>query len=147
MRGLNSKVEKGWFPHKAPEGYLNKDGVIEKDPERFALVRKMWDLAISQQYSVPQILAQARDWGYTTKKLKRTGGNPLSRSTLYAMFSNLFYAGYFVRAGQTFNGAHPPMVTISEFYQVQAHLKRQNRRQGKHDFAFNGLIRCGRCGR
>lgn len=146
MRGLNSKVEKGWFPHKAPEGYLNKDGQIEKDPERFALVRKMWDLAISQQYSVPQILAQARDWGYTTKRLKRTGGNPLSRSTLYAMFSNLFYAGYFVRAGQTFSGAHPPMVTIAEFYQVQAHLKRQNRRQGKHDFAFNGLIRCGHCG-
>lgn len=145
-RGLNSKVEKGWFPHKAPEGYLNKDGQIEKDPERFTLVRKMWDLALSQQYSVPQILEQVQTWGYATKKLKRTGGNPLSRSTLHAMFSNLFYAGYFVRAGQTFRGAHPPMVTISEFYQVQKHLKRQGRRQAKRDFAFNGLIRCGHCG-
>lgn len=56
VRGLNSKVEKGWFPHKAPEGYVNKDGVIERDPERFELVRKMWNLAISQQHSVPQII-------------------------------------------------------------------------------------------
>lgn len=146
VRGLNSKVEKGWFPHKAPEGYLNRDGQIDRDPERSALVRRMWDLALSQRYSVPQILAQVQGWGYTTKKLKRTGGNALSRSTLYAMFSNLFYAGYFVRAGQTFRGAHPPMVTLAEFFQVQKHLKRQGRRQGKHDFAFNGLIRCGHCG-
>ena len=145
-RGLNSKVDKGWFPHKAPEGYLNTDGTIGKDLERFALVRRMWDLALTQQYSIPQILAQVETWQYTTKKLKRTGGNPLARSTLYAMFSNLFYAGYFVRSGQTFKGAHPPMVTLAEFFQVQKHLKRQGRRQGKHDFAFNGLIRCGHCG-
>lgn len=145
-RGLNSKVEKGWFPHKAPEGYVNQDGVIEPDPERFALVRRMWDLALEERYSVPQILEQATRWGYATKRLKRTGGGPLSRSTLYAMFTNLFYTGYFVRAGQTFRGAHPPMVTLSEFFRVQRHLKRQGRRQGRHDFAFNGLVRCGHCG-
>ncbi len=38
------------------------------------------------------------------------------------------------------------MVSLSEFHQVQKHLKQQNRKQGKHDFAFNGLIRCGHCG-
>lgn len=146
MRGLDSKVEKGWFPHKAPEGYLNRDGVIVKDPERFDLVRRMWDMAASQQYSVPQILEQVQSWSYATKRLKRIGGNPLARSTLYAMFSNLFYAGYFVRAGQTFKGAHPPMVTLAEFFAVQRHLKRQGLRRGRHDFAFNGLIRCGHCG-
>ena len=144
-RGLASKVEKGWFPHKAPEGYLNAGGVIERDPERFDLVRRMWDLALSGRHSVPQIAEQARAWGYTTKRSGRTGGGPLSRSTLYAMLTSLFYAGYFVRAGQTFRGAHPPMVTLSEFFRVQRGLKRQKRQQ-RHAFAFSGLIRCGHCG-
>jgi len=57
VRGLNSKVAKGWFPHKAPEGYLNKDGIIQPDPERFDLVRKAWDLMLTGQYTPPQVLA------------------------------------------------------------------------------------------
>jgi DNA invertase Pin-like site-specific DNA recombinase len=145
-RGLSSKVEKGWFPHKAPEGYKNADGIIVPDPERFPRIRQVFDMALSESHSVPQILATLRSWGYTTKRLKRTGGTPISRSSLYNILSNIFYAGYFVRAGETFKGAHEPMLTLSEFFRVQKFLKRQNRRHRKHAFAFTGLITCGECG-
>ena len=146
VRGLNSKVEKGWFPHKAPQGYLNREGTIQKDPQTFALVRKMWDMALSGGYTVPRIYAEVCAWGYTTRQGKRTGGTPLSRASLYNILTNIFYAGYFVRAGETHRGAHEPMVTLEEFFQVQKRLKGQSRRYRKHDFAFSGLIRCGRCG-
>jgi len=76
-RGIQSKLEKGWLPGLAPMGYLNKtekDGshIIIKDPERFNLVRKMWDLMLSGNYNPPKILEVAsKKWGLTTKKLKR----------------------------------------------------------------------------
>ena len=49
-RGLKTKVEKGWLPTLAPIGYLNDrsrekgDARIIRDPERFDLVKRMWDM-------------------------------------------------------------------------------------------------------
>jgi DNA invertase Pin-like site-specific DNA recombinase len=51
-RGLKTKVENGWYPGLAPVGYLNNtvkvtgENNVIKDPERFPLVRRMWDKAI-----------------------------------------------------------------------------------------------------
>ena len=60
-RGLRTKAEKGGYPCWAPPGYLNnthkEKGTrdISIDPERFALVRRMWDLKLSGAYTVPQL--------------------------------------------------------------------------------------------
>lgn len=147
-RGLDSKVAKGWYPHKAPEGYLNRDGIIVADEERFPLVRKAWELMLTGHYSPPQILEiMTREWGYTTKRLHHIGGRPFTRTSIYNLFSNLFYTGYFKRGGEIFPGAHPPMVSMEEFLRVQAHLKRRHRTSArKHTFAYSGLMECGDCG-
>ncbi|KKP42405.1 MAG: Recombinase [Parcubacteria group bacterium GW2011_GWA2_33_14] len=57
-RGLTSKAESGLFPNFAPLGYLNnpldpkgKKQII-KDPERFDLVRKMFDLILSEYLNI-----------------------------------------------------------------------------------------------
>jgi len=44
-RGLESRRQKGIFPHLAPVGYLNDKAThtIVKDPQRFDMIRKMWD--------------------------------------------------------------------------------------------------------
>src|SRR5207245_4146444 len=48
-RGLQAKAKLGWFPSSAPLGYLNRVNTqtghkeIIKDPERFPLMRKMWE--------------------------------------------------------------------------------------------------------
>lgn len=60
-RGLNTKVEMGWYPYRAINGYLNTPQMdkgrrtIVKDPVRFPLVRKMWDMALSGNYTIDQI--------------------------------------------------------------------------------------------
>jgi len=148
-RGLNSKVEKGWFPHKAPEGYLNQNGIIVQDIERFPLVRRAWELMLTGTYTPPQILdIMTREWGYTSKKLKKVGGAPFTRTSIYNLFSNLFYTGYFKRNGEIFPGQHPPMVSMEEFLRVQGHLSRRfKKRKRTHDFAYSGLMECGECGR
>jgi len=152
-RGMRTKVEKGWYPLRAPIGYLNnkyrengeKDIII--DPERFSLVRKIWDLALSG-CRPPTILKIATDnWGMRTKKTKRTGGKPLSMSTVYETLGNPFYYGWLSYKGKLYKGNHEPMIRPEEFERVQVLLKRNDRERPKsHEFPYTGLIKCGNCG-
>ncbi|GHT40575.1 hypothetical protein AGMMS49921_02200 [Endomicrobiia bacterium] len=121
-RGLESKLNKGWMPIKAPVGYINnkENKTIEKDPERFDLVRKMWDLMLTGVYSVPQILNIANnEWGFRTKKYKRIGGGELLRSNAYRIFTNIFYAGICKYKDKQYHGSHPVMITLEEFDTVR----------------------------
>ena len=85
-RGMLSKFEKGWQTGIAPLGYLNdkENKIIIKDPERFDLMRKMWDLMLTGNYNPRKILDIANnEWGFKTRKFKRMGGNPISYSGIY----------------------------------------------------------------
>ena len=155
-RGIKSKLEKGILPCFAPNGYMNdKDNkTIISDPERFHLVRKMWDMMLTGNYTVPEILNIANDtWGYRTKKTKKSGGKPLARSTLYKILTNIFYTGIIEWNGEIIDTrgkpqAHHPMVTLEEFDRVQELLGRDGkpRNTKNHEFAYTGIIKCGDCG-
>jgi len=149
-RGNRTKVELGWLPCGAPLGYLNdkETKTIVPDPERFALVRRMWDLMLTGAYSPRRILEIAtHEWGLRTKKRRRIGGGPLSLSAIYGIFSNPFFAGVIEWERRTFPGKHPAMVTLDEFERVQKFLGRPSApRPKRHEFAFTGMIRCGECG-
>lgn len=156
-RGLRTKAEKGWYPAPAPLGYLNlKNGAnsiseIVPDPERFDLLRRMWDMKLTGTYSVAQIVAIAnRDWGFRTRPMKKLGGQPVCVSAVHRMFTQSFYYGCFeypCSSGNWYRGNHKPMVTEEEFDRVQVLLGRKDKpRPIKHTFALTGLIRCGECG-
>ncbi len=153
-RGLDSKLDKGLAPILAPLGYLNTkietrgENYIIKDPERFDLIRKAWDMMLSGAYNPPQILEiMNNEWGMRTRKTKRKGNKPPSRNTIYRIFSDLFYTGLFYYRGKTYQGKHEPMVTLEEFDKVQILLGREGRPRPKtHEFPFTGIIRCGECG-
>jgi site-specific DNA recombinase len=152
-RGNRTKREKGWLPSRAPIGYLNTrsetgEKIIVPDPERFALLRHLWVLLLTCGYSVPQLQAlAAHDLGLRTPKTKRQGGNPLSVSGLYRVFSNPFFAGHIVHDGQWHPGRHEPMVTLEQYDRVQVLLGRKGAPRPKtHIFAYTGIMRCGTCG-
>jgi len=114
-RGLETKLTKGWLPNLAPSGYLNDqlEKTITRDIERFNLVSKMWQLMLTGAYTPPQILKIANEeWGYRTRKSKKLGGKPLSRSGIYRIFTNIFYAGVIEHKGVQFQGKHEPMITL-----------------------------------
>jgi site-specific DNA recombinase len=101
-RGLKTKIENGWFPGVAPMGYLNNtdkqttENNLIKDPERFGLVRKMWDLMLTGRYTSPQIVEMANTkWGFRTRSTRKMGGKPLCRSAIYQLFTKPFYYGWF----------------------------------------------------
>ena len=153
-RGIDSKIMKGNAPLLAPLGYLNSkfeargENYIKTDPERFPLIRKAFDMMLTGNYPPPKILDIINnEWGMRTRKTKRNGGNPIGRTTLYAIFSNIFYAGFYNYQGKIEKGIHEPMITLEEFDKVQILLGREGRPRSKtHDFPFTGIIRCGECG-
>jgi DNA invertase Pin-like site-specific DNA recombinase len=157
-RGLKSKAEKGWYPSNAPVGYSNSKveerghKTIFPDPERFDAVRRMWDLMLSGNVSPARIQKIANEeWGFRTRQTKRAGGKPLSRSTVYKMFSDPFYYGRFEYphgSGNWYQGRHEAMVTEAEFNRVQKILHQPTNPRPKTEFALplRCLIKCGECG-
>lgn len=150
MRGMESKLEKGWLPAVAPAGYLNNkdEGTIIIDPERYDLIKRAWQHMLTGSYTVPQIRNLLnKKWGFRTKKRKKIGGNPISLSGLYNIFTNSFYAGVFEYWGKEWEGSHEPMITLDELNRVQNILGRKgNPRAISYNFAYTGFIKCGECG-
>lgn len=152
-RGINSKVNKGLAPILAPLGYLNTkheargENYIIKDPERFDLVKKAWELMITGEYTIPKLLKIVNnDWGVRTRKTKKRGGNPINKSTMYNIFTNIFYTGLFLYRGEIGNGTHEPMITMDQFDLVQKLLGRYGKPRAKtHSFTYTGVMGCGEC--
>src|ERR1700730_12954809 len=128
-RGLKTKIENGWYPGLAPVGYLNNtmkvtgENNVIKDPDRFILVRRMWDLMLTGLYTPAQILVIANEkWGFRTQPSRKMGGKALARSVIYRMFAQPFYYGWFEYprgSGQCYQGKHEPMITEAEYDRVQ----------------------------
>ncbi len=154
LRGFRTKLrDKGQLITRAPIGYLNagtekgnKHAIV--DPERFPVIRRLWDLMLSGNHSVGDIVDIANnEWGFLTRKTKKRGGSPLAEGTLNKMFHNAFYCGLLTYNGQEYSGTHTPMVTKEEFNHVQDLLHgRSSPRRQKHVYALTGLIRCKECG-
>jgi site-specific DNA recombinase len=148
-RGLYAKAEKGWFPGKAPIGYMNeriaKKGTrrVFTDPEKHPLVRKMWEYLLSGNYTV----AQVRDIANEKLGLRNSAGNKLGKSHVYKTFTNPFYYGEFNFGGESFEGKHEPMITPEEYDLTQSILKKAGKPRPKHKrLPFTGIVKCGECG-
>ena len=148
-RGMKSKVEKGWRPGKAPIGYLNDkfgekgNKVVFVDQERFSLVRKMWDLLLTDNYSVMQIKRIAtEEWGLRTSE-----GKKMSVNGTYKMLNNMFYCGEFMYKSTIYQGKHKPMITKEEFDLAQTILGKKGKPRPKNKrLPFSGVIKCAECG-
>ena len=150
-RGMHSKAEKGWFPNRPPIGYTNdrENKTIITDPERFPLVRTLWELMLTGTYSIADIARYAEhNIGLKSIRRKRSGGKPLSYSAIHAMFKNPFYMGQMRYAGIK-QGNHVPLVTEEEFNRVQAIIDPKFTTRPKntsYTFLFRGLLKCSDCG-
>jgi DNA invertase Pin-like site-specific DNA recombinase len=153
-RGQRAKLQLGWMPARAPLGYRNTHDldtgqhIIVPDPQRFELIKKMWDLMLTGSYSAARVLQIANEeWGFLTPRHANSGDKPLSYSGIYRIFNNPFYYGWFGYNGTLYEGKHPAMVTEAEFWQVQHLLGKKGRARPKEKlFAYTGFIRCGECG-
>jgi DNA invertase Pin-like site-specific DNA recombinase len=155
-RGLRTKAEKGWLPSGAKPGYMNDpyapmgSKTVKKDPVSFDIIKRAWKTIIEGTKSPIQVYRMLNeDWGYRTPKHKRSGGKPMAKSQFYRMLADTFYYGdyeYPIGSGNWHHGKHEPMITKDEFDYVQAMLGRGGTsKPQKHNFTYQGTMRCGEC--
>lgn len=158
QRGLRRKaLERKWYPLPVlPAGYKHnplraerpEEDEIIPDPERFQKIKELWNLLGTGAYSIREIYDHADTLGLTNSK-----GKSYSYSSFHRIFQNPFYCGYFYWRDEMgkpirVNGKHTPMLTESQFEQVQQHLeqyKRETRNQS-YEFSYRGILSCGECG-
>jgi DNA invertase Pin-like site-specific DNA recombinase len=150
-RGNRARFQRGWPNYRPPLGYLNDrlNKTVVKDPVRFDLLRRAWQLVLTGSLRPMQVLWILNEkWGFRTPKMTRGGDLPLSAAVFYHLLHNSFYTGVMrLKSGEVYVGAYPPMVKQEEFDRVQEILAQAARPRPKHhDFTYTGLMRCGRCG-
>ena len=151
-RGMQSKAEKGDKPGVPPVGYLN-DRIEKKviaDPDRFTAMRMLWDKMLTGTYSIAQLVHVAdKELHITTPVRGKTGGKPISYSTLCVLFKNRFYTGQLPFKDQLFPGNHPAMISEEEFEKVQQIIDPSHTTRPKdktYNFQLRNLFLCGECG-
>jgi len=148
IRGMQGKRDRGWFPHRAPIGYLNNPYTreIDVDPERFPLLQKGFEMILNGGSSIAEVHRALVASGLT-RRMGQKGTKPLTEAAFYAIFSNPFYMGKFRNRGQLVTGKHVPLISEYDYYRIQEMIGRAPKRKlNKHIFAYSGLFRCGVCG-
>lgn len=161
-RGLNTKAKLGWRPNGVPVGYRNTPHkekgfkTIETDPERFHLVRRMWDLMLTGHYSASQIWRLSIEWGLTSVPHKKIGGKSLRKSYVFEnIFGNPFYYGWFQYKEKDTGemvwqkGEHKAMIEEWEYDRVQVLMGRKDaprpkKLEQRSPFG-GGIIHCADC--
>ena len=149
-KGMQEKAEQGIWPTVAPLGYLNvlgPDGkkIIAVDEKLGPIIAHMFGWYASGTLSIADLADKVRSAGLVHRK----SGAAVPRSKVHSILRNPIYTGAIVWKGQYFHGKHPPLVSRALWDRVQGVLDGRNAskcRKGKRDFAFAGIVKCGRCG-
>ena len=151
-KSMDERFRNGWYPTKAPIGYLNVPDpknpdkkIIVIDPVRGSLVKEMLTLYATGNHS----LLEVRDFMYK-KGLVNQIGNCLPRSQVAWIIDNPFYWGEMTWGGMTGIGKHEPLISKELHKKCQAVKAAHNRftcRRRKHNFLLNGYIYCAICKR
>ncbi len=124
----------------------------DKDPERFEIIKLIWKMFLTGRYTVSQVRNMAnKQWGLTTRTfegpVRKGGGGPLSKSGVYRILTNRFYAGWIYHNGEWHEGKHPKMIRLEDFDYAQLLLGKHGKpRTNVNAYAYTSIIRCGVCG-
>lgn len=165
----------GKCTHRAPIGYLNTGSVDYKplDPERAPIIKDMFELYATGEWTLGSIARYAVDHGLTTVPMRRRRtkeeiladeedeldkvtdekvSRPITENHVSRIFSNLFYTGRTHGPDGTYihSSSHEALVDDDLFNQVQAILKRRTvsvHYAEKLDHPLRGIVRCAECKR
>ena len=144
VRGMRYKVKNGIWPVRAPLGYFNEPKLrtIEVNHEKEKIVKKAFQLFAEGNKSFTDISNFLHKNG-----VARRNGKPVKLEFAKRMLSNRFYVGIMKYAGEYYEGKHKTFITRELFDKAQKEIgKILKPKQGKHNFAFCGLIKCRECG-
>jgi site-specific DNA recombinase len=133
-----------------PDGYK-----LVVNPKEAEKVRAIFNLYLEREGLLPVAEELARrGWvgkRWTTRKGPERGGQPLTRTCLYRLLTNVAYVGKVRYKAEVHDGEHPAIIDPGVFHRVQALLRRNGTTGGapvRNQFGalLKGLIRCAACG-
>jgi len=143
-RGLRQKLRRGELPGYAPLGYLNdlRTHTMVKDPERFVLVKKLFELYATGNYSLKDLQKLITSAGLLSRNNKT-----LSVSVIQHALQNPFYYGVFIYNGEMYQGKHELMISKKLFDKCQKILADRSRpkKPSQKEYPFRNLLKCGEC--
>lgn len=147
IKGMNGRLKQGLFPWGAPPGYLNQGGGKPKVPcpKTAPLIKLAFELYATRQYSYLALLDELHCRG-----LRNTRVGKLTLCGLGNILQNPFYIGlmYIKTSGNTYEGVHEPIVPVSLWKRVQVvRTERSGPKTTRHGHLFQGIFRCGLCGK
>jgi DNA invertase Pin-like site-specific DNA recombinase len=146
-KGQMEKISQGWLPGVPPLGYklVGSEGhkIPVIDEEKAPLIRKMFELYATGNYSLEKLVEVMWKEGLRTKK-----GNKLCKSRMASLLSHPFYYGKIMWNGKLYEGKHQSIISKELFDRVQKVLNgKTTPKYRKHLWLFKGLIRCRACNR
>lgn len=151
--GLRARFLSGLISGKPPLGYKFQAGYAVKDPETWDKVKAAWDLMAAGKTSLSQIANIMNEWGL--REIHGKKEYTLRAQTTDRIFRLKFYAGILasVTYPEEVKGQHVPMITLDQFYKVQAIIdgRRVNdtvlvrRSRENKDFPLRRIVKCGIC--
>ena len=146
-KGQQGQLKIGLYPWPAPVGYRNNGGAKVKtpDPQTAPFVKLAFDLYASGTHSIRSLVIELKKRG-----LRNSTGKALSKGGVEILLSNAFYCGliHIKRTGQTFKGAHEPIISATLFQRVQDIKSGKSvKKVTRHNHLFRGLFRCQHCSR
>lgn len=143
IKGLNGRLNQGLYPFKAPLGYLNngKGKVKTKDPERHKHIKKLFELYVTEKYTVKEISEILFKDG-----LRNSANNKVTVKPLYKLLRKPFYIGLMEVKGRLYSGLHEPLISKELFQNAQDVIDGRYRvKNVKHDYMYRKMIRCAEC--
>lgn len=173
-KGIKEKLVKGEYPGYVPTGLKNVTGdigdnvfvkKIELDTERSHYIKKIYELYVTDKYTLSQVAEIMKKSGFTTKqkrarnrddKLEKGDARNANKNDILTILKNPFYYGHFwwpdpdTKEKKLFDskGTYPVLIDKELFKQVQNVLKNNNKRGGykKKMFKFRRILECQFCG-
>ncbi len=170
VRNAAKKLRKeGRCIYAAPIGYLDNGSDSKPfDPERAPIVRKLFELYATGEWSYGSLARWANDQGLTTKprRRKRTKeeilmnvdletipkmNHPVTAKHIENILKNPFYTGINIHNSETdVSIAHEALIPGELFYRVQRAMEKRTvtkRYPEQSEFTYRGLVRCADCSR
>lgn len=151
--GLRARYKSGLISGKPPLGYKFELGFAVKDQENWDKVKLAWDIMASGKTNLKQIAKIMTDNGL--REIHGKQSFKIRAQTANCIFRHKFYAG--ILTSKTYldeiKGQHIPMVTLDQFYKVQAVLDGRKvsnmilvkRTRENEDFPLRRIVKCGIC--
>lgn len=143
--GIARRVQEGWFPGKAPYGYLNVRingrSIVKIDPETAPKVKRLFHAFAFEHHTLDSLIEKLDE--ECVEYLSSARRFP--RSKLHAMLRDRSYIGEVFHRGNWHPGKQEHLIDAATWNRVQRLLG--SKVYKSHELTYAGsLIRCRHCG-